>query len=89
MDDAAADLLFVGGPVLTMGPARARATALAVRDGRILAVGHDLGHLRDSRTDVVDLRGRLLLPGFQDAHIHAVLLGGGTRSVRPVGHHRG
>jgi predicted amidohydrolase YtcJ len=75
MNDAAADLLFVGGPVLTMGPARARATALAVRDGRIMAVGHDLGHLRGSRTEVVDLRGRVLLPGFQDAHIHAVFGG--------------
>ena len=72
MNDATADLLFVGGPVLTMGPARARATALAVRDGRILAVGHDLGHLRGSRTEVVDLGGRVLLPGFQDAHIHAL-----------------
>jgi predicted amidohydrolase YtcJ len=75
MNDAAADLLFVGGPVLTMGPARARATALAVRDGRIVAVGHDLGHLRGARTEVVDLRGRVLLPGFQDAHIHAVFGG--------------
>jgi predicted amidohydrolase YtcJ len=75
-DEAAgADLLFVGGPVLTMGPARARATALAVWDGRILAVGHDLGHLRGSRTEVVDLRGRALLPGFQDAHVHAVFGG--------------
>jgi predicted amidohydrolase YtcJ len=75
MNDAAADLLFVGGPVLTMGPARARATALAVRDGRILDVGHDLDHLRGARTEVVDLRGRVLMPGFQDAHIHAVFGG--------------
>ncbi|HET6532977.1 MAG TPA: amidohydrolase [Actinoplanes sp.] len=75
MNDGSADLLFTGGPVLTMGPARARASALAVRAGRILAVGHDLGHLRGPRTEVVDLRGRALLPGFQDAHIHAVFGG--------------
>lgn len=75
MDDAPADLLFVGGPVLTMDAVRSRATALAVRDGRILAVGHDLGHLRGGRTEVVDLAGRALLPGFQDAHIHAVFGG--------------
>jgi hypothetical protein len=75
MNDADADLLFVGGPVLTMGPARARASALAVRGGRILAVGHHLGHLRGPRTEVVDLRGRVLLPGFQDAHVHAVFGG--------------
>ena len=75
MNDGSADLLFTGGPVLTMGPARARASALAVRGGRILAVGHDLDHLRGTRTEVVDLRGRALLPGFQDAHIHAVFGG--------------
>ena len=40
-----ADLLFTGGPVLTMDPARSRATALAVTGGRITAVGHD-GHRR-------------------------------------------
>jgi predicted amidohydrolase YtcJ len=73
--DATADLLFAGGPILTMDAARSRATALAVREGRILAVGHDLGHLRGPRTEVVDLRGRALLPGFQDAHIHAVFGG--------------
>ncbi|GAA2728338.1 amidohydrolase [Actinocorallia aurantiaca] len=68
-----ADLLFTGGPVLTMDSARTRATSLAVRDGRILAVGHDeVKELAGPRTEVVDLRGRPLLPGFQDAHIHAV-----------------
>ncbi|MDT3395753.1 amidohydrolase [Streptomyces sp. B1866] len=68
-----ADLLFTGGPILTMDPARARATCLAVREGRIAAVGHDeVRELAGPRTEVVDLRGRLLLPGFQDSHIHAV-----------------
>ncbi|MEV6341890.1 amidohydrolase [Actinoplanes sp. NPDC051851] len=70
-----ADLIFTGGPVLTVDPARSRATALAVRDGRILAVGHDLSELRGPKTEVVDLRGRALIPGFQDAHIHAVFGG--------------
>jgi len=52
------------------------ATALAVRDGRILAIGNDEVHaLAGPATEVVDLRGRLLLPGFQDAHIHAVMGG--------------
>ncbi|WP_030436810.1 amidohydrolase [Actinoplanes subtropicus] len=72
MTDVLADLLFVGGPVLTIDGARTRARALAVRDGRILAVGHGLDDLRGPKTEVVDLRGRLLLPGFQDAHVHAV-----------------
>ncbi|GAA4698252.1 amidohydrolase [Phytohabitans rumicis] len=54
---------------------RAGTGALAVRAGRIVAVGHDLTGLVGPRTEVVDLAGRLLLPGFQDAHVHAVMGG--------------
>ena len=74
-----ADLVFTGGPVWTVDPARSWAGAVAVRDGRIVAVGsdHDVRHLIGSGTEVVDLAGRLLLPGFQDAHVHPVL-GGAT-----------
>ncbi|MEY9877439.1 putative amidohydrolase YtcJ [Streptacidiphilus sp. MAP12-33] len=67
------DYLFVGGPVITMDAARTRATAVAVSGQRVLAVGHDdLLELAGPETEVVDLRGRALLPGFQDAHVHAV-----------------
>jgi len=74
---AAADILFVNGAVRTMEPARRVANALAVRDGRIAAVGlnHDLRPLAGSSTRVVDLEGRTLLPGFQDAHVHPPLGG--------------
>ncbi|MEU2282694.1 amidohydrolase family protein [Streptomyces sp. NPDC013178] len=66
-----ADLVLTGGPVHTVDPARSHATAVAVRDGRIAAVGHDEVHeLIGPRTEVVDLTGKLLLPGFQDAHVH-------------------
>ncbi|MET9760589.1 amidohydrolase family protein [Streptomyces sp. NPDC006372] len=66
-----ADLVLTGGPVHTVDPARSRATAVAVRDGRIAAVGHDEVHeLIGPGTEVVDLAGKLLLPGFQDAHVH-------------------
>ncbi|GIH81110.1 amidohydrolase [Planobispora longispora] len=76
MTHAPADLLFTGGPILTMDSARTWASSLAVRGGRIIAVGHDeVKDLADPHTEVVDLRGRLLLPGFQDAHIHAVMGG--------------
>ncbi|MFD3376359.1 MULTISPECIES: amidohydrolase [unclassified Streptomyces] len=67
----AADLVLTGGPVHTVDAARSRATAVAVRGGRIVAVGHDEVHeLIGTGTEVVDLAGRLLLPGFQDAHVH-------------------
>ncbi|MCL6671740.1 amidohydrolase [Streptomyces panaciradicis] len=69
-----ADLLFTGGPVLT--PEGRTATAVAVTGGRITAVGHDeVLDLKGPRTRVVDLAGRLLLPGFQDAHVHPVPAG--------------
>jgi predicted amidohydrolase YtcJ len=67
-----ADLMFHGGPIF----GDPTATALAVRKGRIIAVGRDTVHdVKGPRTEVVNLRGRLLLPGFQDAHIHAVMGG--------------
>ncbi|MFD7975090.1 amidohydrolase [Streptomyces sp. NPDC059071] len=68
-----ADLVFTGGPVFTGDPARTRAGSLAVVGERITAVGHDeVRDLIGPRTEVVDLKGKLLIPGFQDAHIHAV-----------------
>ncbi|MEU9662022.1 amidohydrolase [Streptomyces chartreusis] len=69
-----ADLLFTGGPVLT--PEGRTATAVAVTGDRITAVGREEVHdLAGPRTEVVDLAGRLLLPGFQDAHVHPVPAG--------------
>jgi predicted amidohydrolase YtcJ len=66
-----ADLVLTGGPVHTVDPARSRATSVAVRGGRIVAVGHDeVRELIGPATEVVDLAGKLLLPGFQDAHVH-------------------
>jgi predicted amidohydrolase YtcJ len=72
-----ADLVFVNGDVYTMDAARSWARAVAVRGGQIVAVGTDdeIADLRGDRTEVVDLAGRMLLPGFQDAHVHPV--GGG------------
>ncbi|WP_439957506.1 amidohydrolase [Nocardia crassostreae] len=71
-----ADLVFTGGSVLTMDSARTRATALAVTGDRIAAVGHaEVREYIGPATEVVDLAGRALLPGFQDAHVHAASAG--------------
>ncbi|MFF0622548.1 amidohydrolase [Streptomyces sp. NPDC004296] len=73
---AKADLVFTNGPIHTSDPARTRASSLAVTGERITAVGHDdVRELIGPGTEVVDLTGKLLLPGFQDAHIHAVFGG--------------
>ncbi|HEX6400982.1 MAG TPA: amidohydrolase [Actinomycetota bacterium] len=67
-----AELAFVNGAVYTVDAARSRAQAVAVTDGRIAAVGtdEDVRDLIGPRTEVIDLAGRMLLPGFQDAHVH-------------------
>src|SRR5262245_43975950 len=67
-----ADLAFVGGAVYTVDAARRWASAVAVADGAIAAVGTDaeIRRLVTSDTEVVDLAGRMLLHGFQDAHVH-------------------
>lgn len=68
-----ADLVFSGGPVFTANTVRSRARTVAVTDGRIVAVGgDDLRDLVGPKTELVDLRGRMLIPGFQDAHVHPV-----------------
>ena len=71
---APADLVLRHGVVYTVDAARSWAQALAVKDSRIVYVGSDLGvaaHVGPG-TKVVDLGGRLVLPGFVDAHIHPV-----------------
>jgi len=77
-----ADLVFTGGKVRTPVHPSGFARALAVRDGLIQAVGTDgdIRPLAGRGTRVVDLRGRLVLPAFGDAHVHAV--SGGLESLR-------
>lgn len=68
-----AQTIYVGGDILTMsGPQPAYVEALAVREGRIVAVGPraTVMRLRGSDTRVIDLQGRTLLPGFVDGHGH-------------------
>jgi len=66
------EVIYHNGVVLTMEAGQPRAEAVAVRDGRILAVGDDDSVLALKRrpTRVVDLGGRTVLPGFIDSHAH-------------------
>ncbi|MZD04873.1 amidohydrolase family protein [Streptomyces sp. SID5785] len=67
-----ADLILTGGTVLTMDTARPQAEAVAVTGGEITFVGAaaDVAGLRGPGTEVVDLKGAALLPGFVEAHGH-------------------
>jgi predicted amidohydrolase YtcJ len=67
------DLLLVNANVLTMDPARPRATAVAITGGRISDLPSEPAALRATR--VVDLRGMTVLPGFHDAHNHMAWFG--------------
>ncbi len=68
----AADVVYVNGKIVTVDPAFSIAQAAAVRDGRFVAVGtnDDVRGLAGDETTVVDLRGKTMLPGFYDNHIH-------------------
>lgn len=70
--DERADRIFVNGKVWTGDETRPRAEAIAVRSTRIIAVGTTAAIQKraEKATEVVDLRGRLVVPGFNDAHLH-------------------
>jgi predicted amidohydrolase YtcJ len=72
-----ADLVLVGGKIVTLDPARPEATALAARAGKIVAAGSDeqVGALVGPRTEVVQLEGKLAVPGFIESHGHLRNLG--------------
>jgi hypothetical protein len=72
--DHPADLVLTGGRIPTIDAARSWASAVAVRDGRIVAVGPDAtvqSHI-GAGTRVIELRGRTVTPGFGDSHVHPV-----------------
>jgi predicted amidohydrolase YtcJ len=69
-----ADTALVNGKVLTLDAGATVAEALAVRDGKIVAVGRstDIRALAGPATRLVDLGGRTVIPGLIDSHMHAI-----------------
>lgn len=67
-----ADLVLLNGRIITSDPLRPTAEALAIRQDRILAVGssQEIERLATPSTRKVDLQGRTVIPGFNDAHYH-------------------
>ncbi|WP_058366613.1 amidohydrolase [Haloparvum sedimenti] len=74
---APADRVFLDGEVHTLADPDETHEAVAVRDGAVVRVGdsYDVSFLAGAETDVVDLDGRVLLPGFVDAHTHLTTVG--------------
>jgi predicted amidohydrolase YtcJ len=74
---APAHTILINGKVITLDSASSIVEALAIRDGRILAVGSnaDIRRRADPRTSIIDLGGRTVVPGLMDSHIHALRAG--------------
>ena len=73
---AAADTIFLGGPIVTVNAKNEEVEAIAVKDGKIVAVGPQAeikGKWSDPKTQVINLNGRTLMPGFVEPHVHIVL----------------
>ncbi|MEM7462101.1 MAG: amidohydrolase [Pseudomonadota bacterium] len=72
-----ADKIWSGGPVYTMNDDAMEAEAVAIKDGRIIAVGtsDEVKAHKGDDTQLIDLGGRTMLPGFVDSHGHVVLGG--------------
>ncbi|HTC74597.1 MAG TPA: amidohydrolase, partial [Edaphobacter sp.] len=91
------DTIYVHGKILTgthlrandASPTPATVTAVAIANGKILAVGNDaeLLKLKGPKTQVIDLHGAFAMPGFNDAHTHIGEAGRQKLSVNLVGVH--
>ena len=73
-----ADLLLVNADVVTVDPALPHAAAVAIQGDRILAVGaaEDVSQYRGDETEVIDLHGQMVIPGFIEGHGHYTSFGG-------------
>ena len=74
-----ADIIFINGDIYTVDAKRSWADAVAIQGNRIILVGSDEEALlmRGENTRVVDLEDRMMLPGFQDSHVHPIEAGMG------------
>ena len=70
----AADTVLINGKVITLDDASSILQAVAIRDGKVLAIGsdQDIRKRADARTRIIDLGGRTVAPGLMDSHIHAL-----------------
>lgn len=70
--DTAADLIVHNGRITTLDPTHPEATSLAVKDGRIVAVDAPASYVRGPATLDIDLKGRRVVPGLNDSHLHVI-----------------
>ncbi|MFZ9390546.1 MAG: hypothetical protein ACO25A_08065, partial [Polynucleobacter sp.] len=71
-----ADTIFYGGPIVTVNQKNDEVQALAVQGGKIVAVGNKDAVMKDwqsKTTQLVDLKGQTLMPGFVEPHVHIMI----------------
>lgn len=71
-----ADTIFYGGPIVTVNAKNEEVEALAIQNGKIVAVGNQKAITKEWQSDntkVIDLRGQTLMPGFVEPHVHIIL----------------
>ena len=70
-----ADKIFLGGDIITVDDKNPEARAIAVHNGKIQAIGSETEVLKYEgyNTEVIDLKGNTLIPGFIDIHTHPIL----------------
>src|SRR5258708_2292780 len=72
MKNEKADLILTTGRISTLDPKNPEATNLAVKDGRIIGVDDAEEYQPGPDTKVIDLKGRRVIPGLNDSHLHVI-----------------
>lgn len=69
-----ADIIYTNGQIYTVNATQPWAEAVAIKDGKFLKVGSDIDieKLKGEKTQVIDLKGRFIMPGMHDVHIHTL-----------------
>ncbi len=69
-----AEVIYINGQFVTLDRQQPQATAVAIKDGKFLAVGtyDEVMQHQGSATQIIDLKGRQALPGLHDSHIHLI-----------------
>ncbi|MGH1435986.1 MAG: amidohydrolase [Lewinella sp.] len=82
-EQVAADLILTNADIYTVDPDQPTATAMAIKDGRILAIGDEatIEEYRSEATEVMDLDGKFVMPGFIEGHGHFSGLGYGLMNL--------
>lgn len=79
-----ADLLLTNALIWTGNAAHPKAEAMAIKGDSILAIGsfHDLKKFKGQNTELIDVKGNFITPGFIDAHVHLLMGGNGLLNVQ-------